>query len=176
MPEWRNGRRTRLKIWHPFGYTGSTPVSGTKLIAVSRSDLRLFLYNRTSNNTIEYHLRLFFRFVTVFSAIQVNTGNRGTNGQKKEKHEDEWKIELKIGDRYSLSEKSWRQFLLPLSNKGWKNVSLDTQNLDEAVKYVREKLMPIVTDKRRALQKTRSAFLNCVYNMSEIISDSRYDS
>ena len=28
MPEWRNGRRTRLKIWHPFGYTGSTPVSG----------------------------------------------------------------------------------------------------------------------------------------------------
>ena len=29
MPEWRNGRRTRLKIWHPFGYTGSTPVSGT---------------------------------------------------------------------------------------------------------------------------------------------------
>jgi hypothetical protein len=47
------------------------------------------LYNRTSNNTIEYHLRLFFRFVTVFSAIQVNTGNRGTNGQKKEKHEDE---------------------------------------------------------------------------------------
>ena len=30
MPEWRNGRRTRLKIWHPFGYTGSTPVSGIR--------------------------------------------------------------------------------------------------------------------------------------------------
>ena len=29
MPEWRNGRRTRLKIWRPHGHMGSSPFSGT---------------------------------------------------------------------------------------------------------------------------------------------------
>ena len=29
MPEWRNGRRTRLKIWRPYGCMGSNPISGT---------------------------------------------------------------------------------------------------------------------------------------------------
>ena len=28
-PEWRNGRRTRLKIWRPHGHMGSSPFSGT---------------------------------------------------------------------------------------------------------------------------------------------------
>ena len=31
MPEWRNGRRTRLKIWRPHGHMGSSPFSGTNL-------------------------------------------------------------------------------------------------------------------------------------------------
>ena len=30
-PEWRNGRRARLKIWCPFGRVGSTPTSGTTI-------------------------------------------------------------------------------------------------------------------------------------------------
>lgn len=29
MPKWRNGRRTRLKIWRPRGREGSTPSFGT---------------------------------------------------------------------------------------------------------------------------------------------------
>ena len=31
MPEWRNGRRARLKIWCPKGRVGSSPTSGTSL-------------------------------------------------------------------------------------------------------------------------------------------------
>ena len=67
-----------IEQWFPKPLVaGSIPAPGTKFIAVSRSDLRLFLYNRTRNSTTEYHLELFFRFVTVFSAIEVHTGNRG---------------------------------------------------------------------------------------------------
>ena len=29
MPEWRNGRRTRLKIWRSYGRKGSSPFFGT---------------------------------------------------------------------------------------------------------------------------------------------------
>jgi hypothetical protein len=32
MPDWRNGRRTGLKILCPKGRMGSTPVSGTKIL------------------------------------------------------------------------------------------------------------------------------------------------
>lgn len=33
MPEWRNGRRRRLKIFCPKGRVGSNPTSGTKIYA-----------------------------------------------------------------------------------------------------------------------------------------------
>ncbi len=46
MPEWRNGRRTRLKIWHPFGYTGSTPVSGIDSLSGGAYGQWLMAYRR----------------------------------------------------------------------------------------------------------------------------------
>lgn len=46
MPEWRNGRRTRLKIWRWQHRMGSSPISGTN---VKSTDSRL--------------LSVFFRFM-----------------------------------------------------------------------------------------------------------------
>ena len=50
MPEWRNGRRTRLKIWHPFGYTGSTPVSGTIQFIMHNSQCKMKTFFRLLDN------------------------------------------------------------------------------------------------------------------------------
>lgn len=95
--------------------------------------------------------------------------------KKNMKTEEKQSYKLEIGTVYQ--KKAGDNFYYRYQINGTrKTVSLNTRDLDEAIKYVREKLMPIVTDKRMALQKARSAFLKCVYNMSEIISDIRYDS
>ena len=60
------------------------------------------------------------------------------------KTEEKQSFKLEIGTVYQ--KKAGDNFYYRYQIKGTrKTVSLDTQNLDEAVKYVREKLMPIVT-------------------------------
>ncbi len=69
IPEWRNGRRVRLKIEYPKGCVGSTPSSGTKFCEIFYTD-----------NLIYYRFRCFKRLKIPYRQLCVgSTPSSGTN-------------------------------------------------------------------------------------------------
>ena len=51
MPEWRNGRRTRLKIEYSQGCGGSSPLSGTKFYRIKFQEKRNCFYQKQEQDS-----------------------------------------------------------------------------------------------------------------------------
>ncbi|GEM_PF-5700541 len=79
MPEWRNGRRTRLKIWRPHGRMGSSPFSGTNL---DRGGFVVAGPGGTGRCKPRAHREWLQRYPGRFVAERCQSGRLGTPGER----------------------------------------------------------------------------------------------